>query len=129
MTPHERAEVLVTARLLRAIGILPWLAAALTLVAVAGITHDRDLTLSLTSIFIGLIAIFYGVRVSFDARLLEDIASDRLTTEDLDSALAKFGKGNPRSWADRCRGARRLALSATVATIAQLIAVVITRWP
>lgn len=116
MTPEERAEVLVTARLLRAAGAVQWLAIGLTVVA----AMLRDVTAAV----IGAVALFYAFRVAFDARLFEDVATERLTTSELDSALATLRKGKgDRPWSDRCAGARRLVLLLAVTTIGELIVI------
>lgn len=115
MTDDERAEVLVTARLLRAASMLQWLAIALTIASGS----------SILVILLGVVAIYYGVRVTFDAKLFEDIAADRLTTAQLDSVLRLKKKDRP--WPDRCRGARGLAIKLAIATLVQLIAVAAVR--
>ncbi len=126
MTPQERALILVTSRMLRAAGSLRWLATGLTLLSALAMILGRSVALSITAILLGVIALFFGARVSFDAHLLEDIATGRMKTEDLDIALGKFSKG-PRPWPDRCRGAKRLVVFSAVATIAQLITVAMIR--
>lgn len=130
MTPEERARIMVTARLLRAAASIQWLAAGITIVAVAAATHGRGMSAAIAAILLGVVAIFYGVRVSFDARLFEDIAAERLTTSQLDSALGALrkGKGGDRSWADRCRGATRLIVLCAMATMGQIVAVVLIGW-
>ena len=124
MTPEERAEVLVTARLLRAVGILRWLAAALIVVAAASMIFVKPSAASIAAILLGLLALYYGIRVAFDAHLLDDIALDRMTTADLDHALGRTDK-TERSWADRCRGAKRLVVLLAGATVAEIVAVVL----
>ena len=86
---------------------------------------------AIAAILLGVVAIFYGIRISLDARLFEDVASERLTTSGLDSALGALGKGQgseTRTWNDRCAGARRLILTCSIATIMQLVSVVFIRW-
>lgn len=118
MTPEERAEVLVTARLLRAAGAVQWLAIGLTIVAAV--------LLNVIATALGAVALFYAFRVAFDARLFEDVATERLTTSELDSALATLRKGKgTRPWSDRCAGARRLVLLLAVTTAGELIVVVL----
>ena len=84
---------------------------------------------AVAAITLGVLAIYFGVRVSFDARLFEDIATERLTTPQLDVALGALRKGDAdRSWADRCRGARRLIVLSAIATMAQIVAVILIGW-
>lgn len=114
MTAEERAEVLVTARLLRAAGAVQWLAIGLTVAAV--------MLRSVTAAALGAVALFYAFRVAFDARLFEDVATERLTTTELDSGLASLRNGKTdRPWSDRCAGARRLVLLLAVTTAGQLV--------
>ena len=120
MTNDDRARILVTARLLHATALLRWLAAALLVLSIA----PRP---SMIAIALGLVAIYYGIRVAFDAALFDDIAAERLTTEELDAALARV-RPPDRSWSDPCRGARRLAILSAIFTVAQLAAVVDARW-
>ena len=115
MTAEERAHVLVTARLLRAAASIPWLAAGLTVVAA--------LQTAIAAIVLGVIALYYAIRVSFDAKLFDDIAAERLTTSQLDTALEAKRE---RDWIDRSRGAKRLLLKAAIALIAQLAALVLS---
>ena len=129
MTDDDRAQVMVTARLLRATATLQWLAAGLTLLAVTTLVYDRGDIAPLAAILLGLVALYYAFRVSFDARLFDDIAAERLTTAQLDAALRAFGRtAEERSWADRCRGARGLVARLALFTLAQLLAVVWIRW-
>lgn len=111
MTGEERAEVLFTARLLRACAAVQWLAVGLTLVSVV--------SMRIAPVVLGLVATYYAVRVSLDARLFEDILAERLPVSDLDAVLRRKGKGE-RTMRDRCRGARRLAIALVVATLAQV---------
>ena len=126
MTPEERAQVVVTARFLRAAASLQWLAVGLVIVVAA---RGRMNIPAVASIAFGLIAIFYGFRVSFDAKLFDDVAQKRLTTAELDAALGALrkSKGN-RDWLERCRGARGLVLRLAIAVVMQLIAVVLIGW-
>ena len=122
MTPEEHALIAVTADFLRAAAKVQWLAIGLTIVAAASIVFTTSARPpAIAAIALGIIASYYGIRVAFDARLLEGVATERLTTADLD---AVFVKNKGRSWADRCRGARRLVAFESAATIAQMIAVV-----
>lgn len=122
MTEAERAEVLVTARLLRAASAMQWLAVILTSYAV--------ITRHYAPIALGAIALYFAFRVTFDAKLFEDITNERLTTAELDAALsplpasgerARVRGHSPRPWPDRCRGARRLVAFLALATLAQLV--------
>lgn len=131
MTSQERAEILVTARLLRAVEKIYWLAAGLTIVAALSIVWGSiSRTRAIPAIILGLVAIFYCVRIGFDARLLEDVGMDKLTTSELDGALGAVANADKsgRSWGDRCRGARRLVMFCTAATIGQA-AVILLAWP
>ena len=122
MTPEERALLAVTADFLRAASKVQWLAAGLVIVAAASLVFTTARRApAIAAMALGIIATYYGVRVAFDARLLEGVATERLTATDLE---AVFVKNKGRSWADRCRGARRLVAFEAAATIAQLIAVV-----
>jgi hypothetical protein len=117
LTPEERAEVLVTARLLRAAVVVQWLAIGLTVVA--------PLLRNVPAAALGALALFYAFRVALDARLFEDVATERLTTTELDSALSTLRKGAAdRPWSDRCAGARRLVLLMAVTTAGELIVLV-----
>ncbi|MDQ6802372.1 MAG: hypothetical protein M3041_16255 [Acidobacteriota bacterium] len=120
MTDDDRALIAITAQFLRAAAKVQWLAMGLTILAVASMlfTSGRR-TPAIAAIALGIISIYYGVRIAFDARLLEDIATETLTVADLDSV---FVKNKGRSWPDRCRGARRLVAFGAAATIAQMIA-------
>ena len=120
MTPEDRARVLVTARFLRAIGILRWLAIPLTIVA----AFFASSAIRVAVVVAGVLAIYYAIRVSFDALLLDDIAAERLTTEEVDRALGRYAKED-RPWPERCRGARPLAMSLIAFTVLELIAVTI----
>ena len=112
----------MTADFLRAAAKVLWLAVGLVIVAAASLVFTTARRgPAIAAMALGIIAIYYGVRVAFDARLLEGVATERLTAADLD---AVFVKNKGRSWADRCRGARRLVAFEAAATIAQLIAVV-----
>lgn len=126
MNDADRAEILVTARLLRAAGRVDWLGTGLTIVAAAALFFGAASRFwTMTALVIGVVAKVYFVRVSLDARLLEDVASGRLETEGLDSALVALGRKasqNVRSWPDRCRGARRLVVSASSLTVAEAVA-------
>jgi hypothetical protein len=112
------AEVQLTARMLRALSFLPWLSAALTIVAAAALLSGSANRVGASlAIALGLVAGVYGFRIALDAWLFEDILEGRLTTAELDSVLGK----EDRPWADRCRGARRLMILGAVATALQMI--------
>jgi hypothetical protein len=126
VTPEERAEVLVTARLLRAARVVQWLALALIVLDIW--TAFAPGFFSPMSVIAGLVALYFAVRVAFDARLFEDILADRLTTAQLDAALGSLRKGTAgRSWSDRCRGARRLVVKLMIATALQAGVLVLSR--
>jgi hypothetical protein len=118
MTDTERAQVLVTARLLEAARSIDWLSTGLTLLAPVLLALTPYAVVSLV---LGAVSKLYAVRVAFDAKLLHDIATDRLSTADLDAALGRTGQ--ERGWPDRCRGARWLMFVQAAVTIAQLAAV------
>lgn len=108
MTGGERAEILVTARLLEAAAKIGWLSIGVTIVAV----FQREWIAGV----LGFLATYYAVRIAFDARLFADIASGALTAEDLDAAFpAKAG----RTWMQRCRGAKRLIVIGAAVTLVQ----------
>jgi hypothetical protein len=124
MTEEERAEILVTARLLEAAGKLDVLSIGLTLLA-AFFVVDRPgwpVAMSLAS---GLAARWLSLRVVFDARLLRDVAAATLATAQLDDALVSLrlmprDKAG-REWRARCRGAKRLVTLFGLATAAQCV--------
>lgn len=122
MTSEEQALIVVTARFLRAAAKVQWLAIGLTLLAAASmIFTTARRSPAIAAMVLGIISNYYGIRVAFDARLLEDVAAGKFTTADLD---AVFVKNKGRSWPDRCRGARRLVAFGAMATMAQMISVV-----
>ena len=126
MTPAERAQILVTARLLEAAGKIDILSTGLTLLAAAAMLFGAFEIAGVVVIVLGIVAKLYSVRIAFDARLLRDVVLDRLTTEDLDAAFpAKAG----RAWSDRLRGAKRLVIVLAATTAAQCIAIIVwTSW-
>ena len=131
MTSEDRAQILLTARLLRGAASMQWLAVGLTILAAWALIRGHGMIPSIAAILLGLVAIFFGIRISLDAGLFEDIAAERLTTSELDNALRALGKNRGsemRSWSDRCSGARRLILSCSFVTIMQLVSVVMIRW-
>jgi hypothetical protein len=130
MTPQERAQVLLTARLLQAAGRIDWLSTGLTLVAAAAVAvFGPNIVAAAAAIVLGIVGKLYSVRIAFDARLFHDIAAERLTAPELDSALAGLGLRKadkaPRPWNDRCRGARRLVIVCGAITAAQAVAVIL----
>lgn len=121
MTPAERAQILVTARLLEAAGKIDILSTGLTLLAAAMLFGAFEIA-GVVAIVLGIVAKLYSVRIAFDARLLSDVALDQLTTEDLDAAFpAKAG----RAWSVRLRGAKRLVVVLAATSIAQCIAIIV----
>lgn len=130
MTPEERAQVVVTARLLRAAARIEWLTTGLTLLACGALTFAAPNRVSVIAVIVlGLIAKLYGFRIAFDAALFEDAASGSMTASDLDTALGALALAPPRkagrSWRDRCLGAKRLVYIlggiACVQTIAAIL--------
>ena len=65
MTDDERAEILITTRLLRACAPLPWLATFLIAVAVFSLQREASIPLVI-SIAAGVVALIYGIRSVFD---------------------------------------------------------------
>ena len=129
MNADDRALVLVTARLLRAGASLQWLTLALTILSAAALLRGVARPASTTALVLGFVGVYFGARVAFDSRLFDDIARERLTTADLDGVLETFGRpAIDRSWADRCRGARRLVSLLSATTIAQIAAVIWIGW-
>lgn len=126
MTPAERAQILVYARLLEAAGKIDLLSTGLTLLAAAamlfGTTNVRSAIAGIVVIVLGLAAKLYTVRIAFDARLLDDVVAGKLTTEDLDAAFpAKAG----RAWSERLRGAKWLVISCAAAAVGQCVGIVV----
>lgn len=116
------AEVRLTARMLRALSFLPWLNALLTLLAAAALFFSEvNRWFAAAAIGLGAVAAFYGFRIALDAWLFEDIFDEKLTTSELDALVGK----EDRPWPDRCRGARRLMLHGSIATVLQLAAIVL----
>lgn len=123
MTSNERAQILLTARLLEAASKLDLLSTGLTLIAAVCLAFMEASSAAIAATVLGLTAKFYNVRIAFDARLLNDVVTGALTAEALDEAFpAKAG----RSWADRCRGANRLVTASVVITLAQCVALALT---
>ena len=114
------AEALITARFLRAAEKIDWLSTGLTLVA----AFSPIRMASIAAILLGLAAKYYGVRIAFDAQIFEDLAGDRYTITEFDDAMQRATPG--RSWADRCRGAKRLVIILAVLTAAQAIALMLS---
>jgi hypothetical protein len=122
MTAEERTNVLVTARLLEGALRIDLLATSLTLLATALLFFSMRKYEFVLAIVLGMVAKIYAVRIAFDARLLSDVAKERLTSADLDAA---FPKKAGRSWSERCRGARRLVFKCAAATMAQLAVLIL----
>lgn len=126
MTSEERAQMLVTARLLEAAGRIDILSTGLTFVAAAallfGELHGFFGIIGIGAIALGMMAKYYAVHIAFDARLFADVAHDKLTAADLDAAFpTKAG----RPWSDRLNGAKQLlAMFAGIMT-AQSVAIVL----
>jgi hypothetical protein len=116
MTAEERTNVLVTARFLEGALRVDLLSTGLTLFAMAVLYFAMHRLDAIVAIVLGIIAKVYAVRIAFDARLLSDVAKERLTSADLDAA---FPKKAGRSWSDRCRGARRLVFKCAALTLLQ----------
>jgi len=91
VTEAERAEILVTARLLASASRLSWLLVAVTAIAAAALALARFHAPTVVAVVAGVAGIYYGIRISFDARLLEDIIAMRLSTEAMDAALGRAG--------------------------------------
>lgn len=130
MNETERAEVVVTARLLRAAGRVDWLGTGVTLLAGVGLLLSKGNGAAMVvALLLGVAAKVYFVRIVFDARLFEDVAEGRVSTPDLDRALSSVGgaEGTPgeRPWSDRCRGARRLIVVGAVITIVQCLVLLV----
>lgn len=127
MTATERAQVLVAARLLRATSKLDSLSTWLTLfTALALITSTGPRAPEIVVVVLGALARWYALRIDFDARLLEDIAADLFTKEDLDEAFAVMRLASPdkleRDWSERCRGVRGLVTVMAALFAAQIVA-------
>ncbi|HUR80440.1 MAG TPA: hypothetical protein VM733_06720 [Thermoanaerobaculia bacterium] len=144
------AEVKLTARMLRAAAFLPWLSAALTILAAASLVFRCGGIPAMVAILLGALACFYGWRIALDAWLFGDILSGALTTEELDASLnrvtpsalegppASSEAGGaatslgmtprpPRPWSERCRGARMLIVKGATLTLLQLVALALVR--
>ena len=121
MTESEHAQVLVSARFLRAAQSVDWLSMGLTLIAA--------FNFEVVGVILGLIAKLFAFRIAFDAGLLEDIASDRLTTSAFDDAALSLGlmpqRKTSRPWDARCRGAMRLVWVFAMVVAAQVVALVV----
>jgi hypothetical protein len=127
MTATERAQVLVAARLLRATSKLDRLSIWLTLfTALALITSTGPRLPEIMVVAIGALARWYALRIDFDARLLEDVAADTFTKEDLDEAFVTMSLASRdklgRDWSERCRGVRGLVTVQAALFVAQVVA-------
>lgn len=130
MTSEETAQILVTARLLKAAEKIDWLSTGFSILA-GVVAFDRgNQVLAIVALSLGLVAKYYGFRIAFDARLLEDVAAKRLEASDLDQALvnSKLASRDKagRSWPERCRGARRLMILCAVTTVLQTVALMLS---
>ncbi len=130
MTSEERAQVFVTARLLRATASIKWLTTGFTLLVAAAMTFGTtNRVAAVAAMALGLIAKLFVIRVSFDASLFEDAAAGSLTATDLDAALSALALAPPgkagRNWRDRCLGAKRLLLILAGVACAQAATVIL----
>lgn len=130
MTVEERAQILLTARLLRAAARIEWLTTGLILLACGALTFGApNRVVAIVVIALGLIAKLFGFRVSFDAALFEDAAAGNITASDLDTALGALALAPPekagRSWRDRCLGAKRLVYFFAGAACVQTVAAIL----
>lgn len=130
MTTEERAQVLVTARLLRATASIEWLTTGLALLAASAMTFGApNRVAAVAAMALGLIAKLFVIHVSFDASLFEDAAAGSLIASDLDAALGALALAPPgkagRGWRDRCLGAKRLVLILVGVACAQAVAVIL----
>lgn len=130
MTAAERAEMLITARLLQAAERIDWLSTALTSVgAMAVVFAPPTRMIAAVTIVLGLLEKLYAVRVSFDARLFEDLAGEAISATDVDSALTGLALAprnkSGRTWTDRCRGAKRLVFASAALTVVQALAIIV----
>jgi hypothetical protein len=117
------AEVKLTARMLRAAAFLPWLSAALTILAAASLLFRCGGVAAMIAILLGVAACFYGFRIALDASLFDDILSGTLTTSELDLFVGR----EDRPWSDRCRGARMLIVKGATLTLLQLVVLALVR--
>lgn len=121
MTDQERAQIVVTSRVLHAVRHVDWLSTGLTLIAAWDFHRE--------ALILGLIAKFFAFRIAFDARLLDDIAEGRITTNGFDEAAVSLGlipaKKAGRPWSARCRGAMRLVWMFAVLVAAQVAVLVV----
>jgi len=129
-----------TARLLQSASPLLPAGLALALLALAALllTDGYRGWLLWLAALLALPALWTAVRIRFDARLFLDLADgsgepvERL--RNLDGALAALGlraaaEGEPRSLADRARGARRLVLRQLAIVAAQFALALAAAWP
>ena len=137
MNASERAEALLTARLLRAGSKLDLLSTGITLLTIAALLFGSiDRLIGMLAVVIGIFAKLYAVRVALDAKLFEDLAEERLTLTELDSALTSLqiapAKRANRPLSARCLGAKRLVViegMLAVAQIAVLMVATVVRIP
>jgi hypothetical protein len=134
VSEEERAEALITGRLLSAGARLGWLSLGLTLAAAAGLLAGRPGRPALLAMAaLGLAGCFLAVRVGLDAGLFLDAADGRLSAPTLDAALQRLGLGRKakqgRSWIERCLSARRLLLHLFVTIVLQCLLAAAAGWP
>jgi len=127
VTPEERAEARLTSEMLGAAGRTDLVSAGLTLLAAAALLFGVGWRpAAIAALALGLAGRYFGFRVALDRRLFGEIADGRLELSGLDAALRSMSggaKGNePRSIADRCRGARRLLALQAWVVVAQVAA-------
>jgi hypothetical protein len=127
MTATERAQILVAARLLRATSKLDQLSIWLTLfTALALLTSTGPPVLEIVVVALGALARWYALRIDFDARLLEDVAADTFTKEDLDEAFVTMSLASRdklgRDWSARWRGVRGLVTVQAALFAVQVVA-------
>ncbi len=130
MTATERAALRVTSDLLSASLRIDWLSTAFTLIATGALLLDRRHAIAAVAAAItGVVAKFYAVRIAFDARLFDALASEQLTVDELDRGLAALSllpeKKMGRECRARCRGAVRLLGVFAALTVAQLGAILV----
>ncbi len=127
MNAADRAAALTTARFLRVAASARPLSLAFTVVAAVAIVFtNANRVAAAVAIALGVVELYYAIRIGMDAALFDDLANDRVALEDLDGALgALFRKRTSgRSLPDRCRGAVRLAVWSILTTTAQAAALI-----
>ena len=122
MTTDERGQILVTVRLLEAAGKLDWLSTGLTLLAAAQLVFGAPSVFDLGVILLGIAAKTCSILIAFDAKLLHDVALEKITAVDLDAAFPAKAR---RDWTARLSGAQRLVTIFAVTTVAQCVGIVV----